>query len=73
MLEALGLAGEPVLIVIAGPDPHLERSARNLPQVSVLRAGGLNVYDVLRHPRLVMTRAAVESVQERLTRKRSSS
>jgi large subunit ribosomal protein L4 len=66
LLEGLGLAGDSVLLVIAGRSPHLERSARNLPGVSVLPAGGLNVYDLLRHERLLMTRAAVEAVQERL-------
>jgi len=66
MLAGLGLAGSSVLIVIDAPAPYLERSARNLPGVTVLRAGGLNVYDVLRHDRLVMTQAAVAAVAERL-------
>jgi large subunit ribosomal protein L4 len=66
ILEGLGLAGEAVLIVISEADDFLERSARNLPRVTVLRAAGLNVYDVLRHSRLVMTRAAVEAVERRL-------
>lgn len=72
MLRALGLGGESVLIVVAGPEPQLERSARNLPEVSVLRAMGLNVYDVLRHSRLLLTQAALADVQERLTRRRAS-
>jgi large subunit ribosomal protein L4 len=72
MLEKLGLAGESVLIVIAEADAHLERSARNLPGVSVLRAAGLNVYDVLRHSRLVMTQAALVAAQERLTKGKAS-
>ncbi len=72
MLEGLGFAGESVLIVIAEPEVHLERSARNLPGVSILRAAGLNVYDVLRHTRLVMTQAALGAVQERLARGKAS-
>jgi ribosomal protein L4 len=32
----------------------------------VIRAEGLNVLDVLRHRHLVMTRAAVEAVEQRL-------
>ncbi len=66
ILEALGLAGRSVLIVIEGRDPFVETSARNLPRVGVLRAEGLNVYDVLRHEVLLMTRAAVEAVEARL-------
>jgi len=66
MLGGLGLAGESVLIVIASPQPPLEVSARNLPRVSVIRAEGLNVYDVLRHPRLVIARDALEAIGARL-------
>ena len=72
MLERLGLAGESVLIVIAEAEVHLERSARNLPGVSILRVAGLNVYDVLRHSRLVMTQAALAAAQERLTKGKAS-
>lgn len=66
ILGALGLAGASVLIVSHERDLFLERSARNLPGVSVVRAGGLNVYDVLRHAKLLFTREAVAKVQERL-------
>jgi large subunit ribosomal protein L4 len=66
LLRSLSLADSPVLIVIAGEDPHLERSARNLPGVGVLRAAGLNVYDVLRHRKLLLTKDAVTAIAERL-------
>lgn len=66
ILDKLGLGEGRVLIVIDGADERVERSARNLPGVSVLRAEGLNVYDVLRHGKLLLTRAAVERIQQRL-------
>lgn len=66
ILEALGLGGKTLLIVVAEASPHLEVSARNLPGVSVVRAGGLNVYDILRHQGLLATRAAIESMANRL-------
>jgi len=65
-LEALGVGDRSVLVVIAAADLGVERAARNLPWVSVLRAEGLNVYDVLRHAQLVLTRDAVDAVQRRL-------
>jgi large subunit ribosomal protein L4 len=68
ILGTLGLADRTVLIVIAEPNEHLEVSARNLPGISVVRADGLNVYDVLRHQTLLATRAALERVGERLAR-----
>jgi large subunit ribosomal protein L4 len=59
-----------VLIVIADADDKLETSARNIARVGVIRVGGLNVYDVLRHKKLVFTRAAVEAVELRLSEER---
>jgi len=67
ILKALGLGSASVLVVVAEPHGALERSARNLPRVGVIRAEGLNVHDVLRHSHLLFTRAALELVQERLT------
>jgi large subunit ribosomal protein L4 len=65
-LRGLGLDGARVLIVLAGADPAIERAARNLPGVKILQARGLNVYDILGHAHLVMTRAALEEVANRL-------
>jgi large subunit ribosomal protein L4 len=66
LLKGLGLADQGVLIVLAEKDANVERAARNLPKVSVIRAEGLNVYDVLRHAHLVATRAAIDAVGKRL-------
>jgi large subunit ribosomal protein L4 len=68
ILDALSLSGRTVLIVVGDPNPQLEVSARNLAGVSVVRAEGLNVYDVLRHQALLMTQPALESVAERLAK-----
>jgi len=65
MLGALGLAGS-VLIVTAGRDEALERAARNLPYVRVLRTEGVNVLDVLRHKSLVLTQEAMQALAERV-------
>ncbi len=51
------------LIVIEGENKNLELSARNLPKVKVLRAAGINVYDILKYPNLMMTAAAVTEVE----------
>ena len=66
MLAGLGLAERSVLIVIGEADLHLEASARNLPRVSVLRVAGLNVYDVLRHERLLIDSGALAALAARL-------
>ena len=65
-LHGLGLDGQSVLIVLARADDAIQRAARNLPRVKVLLAGGLNVYDVLGHAALLMTRQALDQVVARL-------
>jgi len=65
MLRGLGIE-QGALIVIEEASPRVEGSARNLPGVSVIRAEGLNVFDVLRHRHLVMTRAAVQAIEAHL-------
>ncbi len=54
---------EGALIVIDRADKTIEMSARNLRNVKVLRAEGVNVYDVLKYPNLVLTDAAVNEIQ----------
>lgn len=66
LLSSLGLAANSTLIVIDEPNPTIEASARNLPGVSVIRSEGINVYDLLRHKSVLMTKAAVEQLQARL-------
>jgi large subunit ribosomal protein L4 len=69
ILASLGLAGEKVLIVIADPNPMVEVSTRNIPGVGLIRAEGLNVYDVLRFKKLVITKDAIDALQTRLSTK----
>ncbi len=41
------------------------RAARNLSQVDVLPVAGINVYDILSHDKLVLTKAALEALEAR--------
>lgn len=66
ILAALGLSEKSTLIVIDEPNATVEASSRNIPGVSVIRSEGVNVYDLLRHDSVLMTRAAVEKLQARL-------
>ncbi|MFP5468409.1 MAG: 50S ribosomal protein L4 [Alphaproteobacteria bacterium] len=47
-------------------DANFLMAARNLPNVDVLPSQGANVYDILRRDKLVLTRAAVAQLEERL-------
>jgi len=67
MVRALAeLKVESAVIVISQPDVKIERSARNLPKVKVLRVDGINVYDLLRYEYLILTQEALQRLEERL-------
>ena len=52
-----------VLVVIDEANANVELSARNIPGVKVLRADGVNVYDVMKHNNLVLTEGAVSRLE----------
>jgi large subunit ribosomal protein L4 len=52
------------LIVTADNNENVALSARNIPNVTVVTANGVNVLDVLNHDKLIMTKAAVQKVEE---------
>ncbi|MBU7594025.1 50S ribosomal protein L4 [Metabacillus halosaccharovorans] len=52
------------LIVTADNNENVALSARNIPGVTVVTANGVNVLDVLNHDKLIMTKAAVQKVEE---------
>ena len=55
------------LIVAGGElDVNFVRAAANIPNIDVLAADGANVYDILRRDTLVLTKAALESLEGRL-------
>src|SRR4030042_3361125 len=58
---------EDALIVTGEKNVFLERSARNIPKVQVLRYEGLNVYDILHHEHLILLSPVVERIQGVLT------
>jgi large subunit ribosomal protein L4 len=67
MVQALGeLKVQSAVIVISEPNTKIERSARNLPKVKVLRVAGINVYDLLRYDHLILTQDALRGLEERL-------
>ena len=45
---------------------NFKKAVANIKHVDVLPAGGANVYDILRHKKLVLTEAAIKQLEERL-------
>jgi len=54
-------------LIVDGAEVHdaFARAARNIPKVDVLPVQGINVYDILRHDTLVLTKAALEALEAR--------
>lgn len=52
------------LIVTVDNETNVERSARNIAGVKPLAADGINVYDLLNHDKLIITKDAIAKVEE---------
>ncbi|HHT63084.1 MAG: 50S ribosomal protein L4 [Bacillota bacterium] len=52
------------LVVIGTKDDNVIKSARNIPGVTPVEATGINVYNILAHKKMVITKEAVAKVEE---------
>jgi len=57
-------AGKKALIVITDNDEAIVRSAKNIPGVQTISVNTLNVYDILKYDHFIITKDAVERVEE---------
>ena len=58
------LALNKALIVMDGSNTNVMMSARNIPTIKTAGVNTINVYDILNHESLVVTKAAIEKMQE---------
>jgi len=63
-LAGLGLTNA-LFIGGAELDANFKLAAQNIPNIDVLPVQGINVYDILRRSKLVLSKAAVEALEER--------
>ncbi|MDX2306710.1 MAG: 50S ribosomal protein L4 [Hyphomicrobium sp.] len=57
--------GSALIIDGADLDQGFARAARNIPNIDLLPVQGINVYDILRRKKLVLTKAAIEALEAR--------
>ena len=68
LAKRFGKMGVGRALVVDGEfDSNFQLSARNLAQVSLLSVAGINVYDIMRSDKLVLTTAALKVIEERLS------
>lgn len=62
--DKLGLVNA-LIVDGAEPEVNFGLAARNIPQIDVLPVQGINVYDILRREKLVLTKAALDALEAR--------
>ncbi|RST84755.1 50S ribosomal protein L4 [Aquibium carbonis] len=67
LLQSFATLGVSNALMIGGAEVDLgfKRAAANIPNIDVLPVQGINVYDILRRGTLVLSKAAVEALEER--------
>ena len=63
--EKLGLNSGALIIDGAEVEANFRTAARNIPNIDVLPVQGINVYDILRRGKLVLTKAALDALEAR--------
>lgn len=65
MMSDFNVANKKTLIVTAETMENVEKSARNIPGVKAIPASSsLNVYDLLYHDKVFVTRDAITRIEE---------
>ncbi len=64
MMDALQAGEQKVLVITADANENVERSSRNIPGVKAINAGGLNVYDILNHNKIFISKDAIAHIEE---------
>jgi len=64
MLDSLKVGDDKALIITAAVDENVEKSSRNIPGVKNITSLGLNVYDILYHDKVLITKDAVSMIEE---------
>lgn len=70
LLSALG--DSKALLVASGESTALAKSMRNLQSAKYLAVEGINTYDILKHPSLILTEKTVKAIESRLSLRSAS-
>ncbi len=65
LLQALEIKGK-TLLIIDTLDANIALAARNLQDIEVVCASNVNTYQIVRYPQIVITKAGVEQLEQRM-------
>jgi large subunit ribosomal protein L4 len=66
VIAALKALGRDSALIVDGDNETLKLSTRNLPDSRYLHQDGINVYDLLKYPSLIVTESAAKAIEARL-------
>ena len=66
VIAALGKLGTDKALIVDGDNENLKKSARNIADSRYLHLDGINVYDVLKYPGLIVTESAAKKIEAKL-------
>jgi len=67
VLEKMGLTGCKSLIVLEAPNDHAIQAGANLSRVEIQLLHQTSVVDLMKYDKVIMTRAAVDEIERRLS------
>lgn len=65
-LDKVGVAARNAAIIVSSTDDLVAKASRNLPKVTALTPNAANVYDLLRHDFLVISKDGIKAIEERV-------
>jgi large subunit ribosomal protein L4 len=66
VLEKVGVASRNATIIVSSLQEGVAKASRNLPKVIALTPTAANVYDLLRHEYLVLSKDGVKAIEDRV-------
>lgn len=64
LLDNMKVGDDKALIIIDDVNENVEKSSRNIPGVKSITSQGLNVYDILYHDKVLVTKDAISKIEE---------
>ncbi|HMM19603.1 MAG TPA: 50S ribosomal protein L4 [Selenomonadales bacterium] len=64
LLDNMKLGEDKALIIMGDVNENVEKSSRNIPGVKSITSNGLNVYDILYHDKVLVTKDAISKIEE---------